>query len=77
MAFTRHISNSVYTSDALNASIDAFFLYCSISVENQSETALSVSVLVRPEYQFQAKEITLEFWNYFLDLSCQQKLEKV
>ena len=77
MVFTRLINNSIYTLDALNASIDAFQSYCSVSVEYRSETAISVSVSVLPEFQLQAKEITLEFWNYCLDLSCQQKLEKV
>ncbi len=77
MIFIRHINNLIYTSDALNASIYAFYPYCSISTEYLSETMISVSVSVHHEYQRYAKEIALEFWNYFLDLSCQQKLENL
>jgi len=32
-------------------------------------------VQLKPEYSDEARQVLLEFWNFFLDSSCKHKLE--
>lgn len=73
--FVREVDNSIYSRKALADSRDAYRAYCDIQVAPLPNNRAKVSLLVKGEYQADARQITLEFWNYFLDSSCKDYLE--
>lgn len=75
MEFTRHIDNAIYSRKALAAARDAYRNHCSVQVIPGPEGTVDVTVSVKEDYRDQAREVILEFWNYFLDTACQQHLE--
>jgi len=70
----RSIHNNIYTRKALALSRDAYTSYCDVRVKPQDHGYAEVSISVRPEFSGQGRQVILEFWNYFLDVSCQQHL---
>lgn len=71
MKLIRSIHNDIYKRKALALARDAYASYCEIRVRPQDYGYAEVSVTVRPEFSEQGKQVILEFWNYFLDASCQ------
>jgi hypothetical protein len=76
MEATRQVDNDIYSRKALAAAREAFASYCTVwAIPGQSGT-VAITVSVRPEFERDARQVVLEFWNYFLDSSCQLRLEK-
>ena len=73
----REVINDFYSRKALAASREAYYRYCEVGVRPQSNGILNITVKVNNEYKKQARQILLEFWNYFLDTSCKQYLESI
>ena len=73
--FVREIDNGIYTRKALSDSRDAYRLYCDVQVAPLPNNRAKVSVNVKDPYVQDARQIILEFWNYFLDSSCKTHLE--
>jgi hypothetical protein len=73
MGTARHIHNSIYTRKALAQARESYASYCDVRVQSETGGA-KVTIFVKPEHQEHARQIFLEFWNYFLDLSCKQHL---
>lgn len=74
--FVREIDNGLYTRKALADSRDAYRSYCDIQVAPLPNNRAKVSLAVKDAYVQDARQITLEFWNYFLDSSCKVHLEE-
>lgn len=74
MVAVRYIHNSIYTRKALATTREVYHAYCDIKVRPEKEDRVEITLTVRPEFKGQARQVILEFWNYFLDLSCQQHL---
>jgi len=77
MELTRRIDNSLYSRKALADTREAYRPYCNVVVQPESSGSVSITVTVKGEYKAQARQVALEFWNYFLDTSCEQSLESV
>jgi len=75
--FVREVDNNLYTRKALASSRDAYRSYCDIQVSPLPDNRATVSLTVKNEFLNDSRQITLEFWNYFLDSSCQNHLESV
>ena len=77
MAITRRIDNALYSRKALASAREAYAQYCVIRVVPQSDGLVEVKVEVKPDYVQESRQVMLEFWNYFLDAACQQRLDSV
>lgn len=75
MAFTRRIDNSLYSRKALADAREAYATYCSVRATPQTNGQVDVTVEVKADYVPESRQVTLEFWNYFLDTVCQHRLE--
>ncbi len=75
MAFVRSIDNALYSRKALSAAREAFSQHCIIRAIPKTEGLVEITVEVKAEYAQEARQVTLEFWNFFLDTACQQRLE--
>lgn len=73
--FVREIDNDLYTRKALADSRDAYRNYCDVQVAPLPNNRAKVSLAVKDQYAQESRQITLEFWNYFLDSSCKRYLE--
>ena len=74
MTTARHIHNSIYTRRALASTREVYNAYCDVRVRPEEDGRVEIVLTVKPEFREQARQVILEFWNYFLDLSCQQHL---
>ncbi len=74
--FVREIDNDIYTRKSLSDSRDAYRSYCDVHVAPLPNNRAKVSLTVKIQYAQDARQITLEFWNYFLDSSCKSRLEE-
>ena len=74
-AFTRTIDNTLYTRRALNEARDAYTKYCIVRAMPDANGMVGITVAVNPEFQQDARQVTLEFWNFFLDTACQQRFD--
>jgi len=77
MGFSRCIDNSLYSRKALVNAREAYVDYCSVLATPKTDGLVDVTVTVKPEYARESRQVTLEFWNYLLDLVCKQKIEAV
>lgn len=75
MELTRHIDNGIYSRTALAEAREAYGKYCTIRVTPGASGDVAVTVLLKHEYKGEARQVILEFWNFFLDSSCKHKLE--
>ncbi len=75
MEITRHIENSIYSRKALAAAREAFSAYCTVWAVPGEGGSVAITVSVRPEFSSDARQVVLEFWNYFLDAACQRRIE--
>ena len=77
MELTRHIDNVLYTRKALAHAREAYNKYCAVRAAQTPTGLVAITVTVKPEFQQDARQVVLEFWNYFLDTACQQRFESV
>lgn len=75
MEFTRCIDNAFYSRKALAEARDAYGKYCTVRATVRSDGLVGITVSVKGEYEKEARQVILEFWNYFLDTACQQHFE--
>ena len=76
MEFTRHIDNGIYSRKALAEVREAYGKYCTIRATAGPSGDIAVTMLLKHEYKDEeARQVILEFWNFFLDSSCKHKLE--
>lgn len=75
MEFTRRIDNGIYSRKALAEAREAYGKYCTIRATPSSSGDVAVTVLLKEEYEGEARRVILEFWNFFLDSTCKHKLE--
>jgi hypothetical protein len=72
---TRTVDNTLYTRRALNEAREAFTKYCIVRATPGSNGMVGVTVTVNQEFQQDARQVILEFWNFFLDTACQQRFD--
>ena len=75
MEFTRYIDNGLYSRKALAQAREAYHQYCTVRAQPQATGEVAITVSVKPEYRAEARNVTLAFWNFFLDTSCKDRLE--
>lgn len=75
MELTRHIDNGLYPRRALASAREAYALYCMVRATPGDAGRVAITVTVRPEHEDDARQVVLEFWNFFLDAACQRRLE--
>jgi hypothetical protein len=75
MDFTRHIDNAIYTRKALAETREAYARYCIVRVAQAPSGLVEIAVTVKPEFQQDARQVVLDFWNFFLDKACQHQFE--
>ena len=73
-AISRTITLTVYSRSALAATQAAFREHCRVSTATVSSDRLLVSVIPLMTTPEEVRTMLLEFWNFFLDRSCQEKL---
>lgn len=73
---SRAIDNDLYTRKALADSRDAYLSFCDVQVVPLPNNRARVAITVKPQYVRDTRQVTLEFWNYFLDVSCKGWLEE-
>lgn len=77
MRFARVADASVYTSRALAAAREAYAPYLTVTAKPEDHGSVRVTLMLKPGCEGDARQIVLEFWNYYLDAACQRKLEAV
>lgn len=77
MALTRCIDNALYSRKALADAREAYAQYCVIRTVPRPDGLVDIAVEVKPDYDQESRQVTLEFWNFFLDTACQQRIESV
>lgn len=75
MEFTRHIDNDIYSRRALAEVREAYGKYCTIRATPGASGDVAITLLLKQEYMSEARQVILEFWNFFLDSSCKHRLE--
>lgn len=73
-AISRTVSTTIYSRSALSRTQAAFGEHCQVSIAPSASDRLFVSITPLATSHQEAKSMILEFWNYCLDLSCQEKL---
>ena len=73
-AISRTVNLTIYSRSALAATQAAFREYCRVSTVPVSSDRLLVSVMPLMTTPEEIRTMLLEFWNFFLDRSCQEKL---
>ncbi len=73
--FTRTIDNTLYTRRALNEARDAYTKYCLVRATPEANGLVGINVTVNQEFHQDARQVILEFWNFFLDTACQQRFD--
>mgnify|MGYP001568445816 CR=1 len=71
---SRTVSLTIYSRSALAATQAAFREHCRISTAPVASDRLLVSIIPLMTTPEEIATMLLEFWNYFLDRSCQEKL---
>ena len=74
-AITRTVDNALYTRRALHEAREAFNKYCVIRATPGTNGMADITVSVNREFEQDARQIVLEFWNFFLDTACQQRFD--
>lgn len=74
MEFTRRIDNALYTRKALADAREAYRDYCAVKAAPRADGLVDITVAVKSEYRSEVRRVTLEFWNYYLDTACKQRL---
>ena len=77
MAYTRSIDNALYSRKALADARSAYAEYCTVRGTPRPDGLVDVTVEVKAGYSDDKRQVILEFWNFFLDTVCQQRLESV
>ncbi len=75
-AISRTVSLTIYSRSALAATQAAFREHCRVSTVPVTSDRLLVSIMPLMMTPEEVRTMLLEFWNYFLDRSCQEKLEE-
>ena len=75
MEFTRRIDNGIYSRKALVDAREAYGKYCTVRAMPGNDGFVGITVSVKGEYEPEARRVILEFWNFFLDTACQQRIE--
>lgn len=71
---SRVVDLTVYSRSALAATQLAFKEFCRVDTSPISNERLLVSVTPVVTTSDEVRTMILEFWNYYLDKSCQEKL---
>lgn len=75
MQLTRRIDSTLYSRKALASARDAYREYCSVRAAPLQDGLVEIVVQPHRQYDSDARQIILEFWNFFLDTACEQHLE--
>lgn len=73
-SFSRDVSLSIYTENALKETQAAFQDFCTTTSERLTDSLIRVTVRPILSSNEKAKSAILEFWNYYLDKSCDERL---
>jgi len=73
-SLSRTIPLTLYTKSAIAEAKTAFFEYCRVSTIEVENNRVQVSVMPLITNPNEIRTMFLEFWNYVLDRSCQEKL---
>ncbi len=76
-AISRTVNLTIYSRSALAATQAVFREHCRVSTIPVTSDHLLVSIVPLMTTPEEVRAMLLEFWNYFLDQSCQEKLGKV
>ena len=71
---SRTVDLTIYSRAALAATQEAFKEHCRVSSAPVSSNLLLVSVMPLMTTPEDVRTMLLEFWNFFLDRTCQEKL---
>lgn len=71
---SRTVPLTIYSRSALVATEEAFREHCRVSTAPVATNRLRVSVIPLITTPEEVRTMLLEFWNFFLDRSCQEKL---
>jgi hypothetical protein len=74
-AFTRVISNAMYSRQSIAAAQAAFKQYCRVSAKPQGQGYVQVSIEVIGDAKSSARQAVLEFWNFVLDSEAKRRLD--
>jgi 3-polyprenyl-4-hydroxybenzoate decarboxylase len=75
MELVRRINTRIYTREAVESACRVYDAYCTVRLVEVDDGFMLATVVVKGEYEREARQVMLEFWNYLLDLSCQHRLE--
>lgn len=77
MSHTRCVDNTLYSRKALADTRSAYAQYCTIRGAPRPDGLVDITIEVKAAYAQDSRQVILEFWNFFLDTACQQRLESV
>lgn len=76
-AISRTVNLTIYSRSALAATQAAFKEHCRVSTAQASSDHLLVSIMPLMMAHEEVRTMLLEFWNFYLDRSCQEKLGEI
>lgn len=71
---SRSVDLGIYTRKALADTQMAYKSYCRVQTQALPKNRLLISLIPNESESANFYKLLLEFWNYFLDKSCQEKL---
>jgi hypothetical protein len=72
--FTRMVSTTIYSRQALTGAQAAFRSYCAVRIQPNGPNQVAVTVKPLGEALNSPQEAVLEFWNYVVDTEAQRRL---
>lgn len=74
MQLTRRIDNALYSRKALAEVREAYREYCTVRAAAMPDGLIEITVQPHRQFESEGRQIILEFWNFFLDTACEQRL---
>lgn len=75
MEWACEIDHTLYPRKALAEARQTYASYCDFRVRPKNETRAELTIIVKPEYTGDAREVLLEFLNYLLDRAAELQFE--
>jgi hypothetical protein len=72
--FSRVVSTSIYSRQALTAAQAAFRSHCTVRIQPNGPNQVAVAVKPLGEASNNPQEAVLEFWNFVMDTEAQRRL---
>lgn len=76
MIYKKTLNNSIYPKQAIDIARKEFSEFCEFNLITIDFDSLELTIKVKNQFNKNAREVILEFWNFTFDRACQIHLNK-